>query len=177
MKLDVHRRLGEIATAQGKGYGKLVQKLLAIAFLEAGAEYVTERSVQGIDLEIGLAAGRRIAMEVKTSEPGAPGEVSFGKKDIQGLVAHLEKGFLPYFGVLGNRLLDDWIFAAYQPGEIRSDAKYSPTHLRPYRDPDLEALVAATFPEAVVRHARRAEEGGQGALDEILHGYDAFRVP
>ena len=177
MKLDVHRRLGEIARAQGKGYGKLVQKLLAIAFLEAGVDYVTERSVQGIDLEIGFADGRRIAMEVKTSEPGAPGDVSFGKKDIHGLVAHTEKGFLPYFGVLGNRLLDDWIFAVYEPGEIRSDEKYSPTHLRPYRDRELEAVVAKTFPEAAGRHARLAEESGQGALDTVLLGYDAFQIP
>lgn len=177
MKLDVHRRLGEIATAQGKGYGKLVQKLLAIAFLEAGAERVTERSVQGIDLEVTLADGRRIALEVKTSEPGAAGDVSFGKKDVDGLVAQAEKGISPYFAVLGNRLLDDWILARYEPGEIQPNAAYSPTRLRPYRDRALEALVAETFPEAVGRYAGRAAEGGQGALDEVLRGYPAYRIP
>ena len=176
MRLDVHRRLGEIAAAQGKGYGKLVQKLLAIAFLDAGAERVTERSVQGIDLEVTLAGGRRIALEVKTSEPGASGDVQFGKKDLQGLVARAEEGYEPYFAVLGNRLLDDWVLAHHLPGELEPNNAYSPTRLRPYRDPELETLVAEAFAEAVGRHAGRAAEGGQGALDEVLRGYDAFRI-
>lgn len=176
MKLQVHRRLGEIAAAQGKGYGKLVQKLLAIAFLDAGAERVTERSVQGIDLEVTLPGGQRIALEVKTSEPGASGDVQFGKKDIQGLVARAEEGYTPYFAVLGNRLLDSWVFARHEPDEIVPNTAYSPTRLRPYRDRDLEALVREAFAEAVSRHARRAVEGGQGALDGVLRGYDAFRI-
>ena len=176
MKLYVHRRLAEIGAAQGKGYGKLVQKLLAIAFLEAGAQRVTERGVQGIDLEVALADGRQLALEVKTSEPGAPGSVAFGTKDIQGLDARAEEGYVPYFAVLGNRLLDDWILAHHEPGELAPGASYSPTRLRPYRDRALERLVAAPFEEAVARYAGRAAEGGQGALDEVLRGYDAFRI-
>ena len=176
MRLDVHRRLAEIAAAQGKGYGKLVQKLLAIAFLKAGAERVTERSVQGIDLEVTLVGGRDIALEVKTSEPGASGDVSFGKKDIQGLVARAEQGYAPYFAVLGNRLLDEWVLAHHEPGELEPGSTYSPTRLRPYRDRELEGLIAVPFAEAVGRHAGRAAEGGQGALDAVLRGYDAFRI-
>jgi len=175
VKLDVHRRLAEIATAQGKGYGKLVQKLLAVSFLEAGAERVTERAVQGIDLEVTLPGGRQVALEVKTSEPGAPGDVTLGRKDVEGLAARREQGLAPYFAVLGNRLLDDWVFARCEPGEI-PPGTYSPTRLRPYRDHALEAVVATTFAEAVVRHAGRAAEGGQAALDEVLRGYPAFRI-
>lgn len=176
MKLHVHRRLAEIGAAQGKGYGKLVQKLLAVAFLEAGAERVTERGVQGIDLEVTLADGRRLALEVKTSEPGAAGAVSFGKKDVQGLDARREQGYAPYFAVLGNRLLDDWVLARHEPDELEPGASYSPTRLRPYRDRALEQLLATPFEEAVGRYAGQAVEGGQGALDEVLRGYDAFRI-
>lgn len=176
MKLHVHHRLGEIGATQAKGYGKLVQKLLAIAFLEAGAERVTERSVQGIDLEVTLPGGRRLALEVKTSEPGAPGTVELGKKDVQGLAARAEEGYEPYFAVLGNRLLDDWVFAHHRPGELEPNTAYSPTRLRPYRDRELEAVVAGPFADAVARHAGLALEGGQGALDEVLRGYEGYRI-
>ena len=176
MKLDVHRRLAEIHAAQGKGYGKLVQKLLALAFLDAGATRVTERSIQGIDLELTLADGRDIAVEVKTSEPGASGEISFGKKDVQGLVAREEQGFAPYFAALGNRLLDDWLFVPYEAGEIQTGTAYSPTRLRPYRDRELESIVDDTFSAAVVRHGGTAAESGQVALDEVLRTYDGYRT-
>ena len=176
MKLEVHRRLGEIGAAQGKEYGKLVQKLLALAFLEAGATRITERSIQGTDLEVTLADGRKIALEVKTSEPGASGKVEFGKKDVQGLEAREEAGYAAYFAVLGNRLLDDWLFVRHAPGEIQTGTAYSPTRLRPYRARDLEEVVADTFAAAVARHGGTAAEGGQGALNEILRGYEAFRL-
>ncbi len=176
MKLDVHRRLQEIAAAQGKGYGKLVQKLLALAFLEAGVQRVTERSIQGIDLEVTLAGGERIAMEVKTSEPGAVGTVAFGKKDVQGLCARAEEGFVPYFAVLGNHQLDDWIFARHHTGEIPVNAALSPTRLRPYRDRALEALMKDTFADVVVRRAGLAADGGQSALDDVLRKHAAYRI-
>lgn len=176
MKLEVHRRLAEIAAAQDKGYGKLAQKLLAIAFLEAGAARITERSVQGIDLEVTLDDGRRLALEVKTSEPGASGEVKLGAKDIQGLVARTEEGFEAYVAVLGNRLLDDWVLARHAPGEIAPGETFSPTRLRPFRDRALEARIAEPFAEAVGRHADRATQGGQAALDAVLRGYAAFRI-
>ncbi len=50
MRLDVHRCLRDLSDRTGKEYGKLVQKLLAIAFLVAEAESVTERWIQVIDL-------------------------------------------------------------------------------------------------------------------------------
>ncbi len=59
MKLEVHQRLSELSAAAGKEYGKLVQKLLAIALLDAGAESLTDRSTQGIDLEATIKGKRR----------------------------------------------------------------------------------------------------------------------
>lgn len=178
MRLDVHRMLRRIEDAHGIGSGKLVQKLLAIAFLESGATRLTDRCTQGIDLEVTLADGRRLAMEVKTALAGSAKRgkghlVTIGAKDVAGLRARAGEGFEPYFATLGARLLDEWVFAQNHGGEIQAGT-YSPTHLRPYRDRDLETLVAETFPEAVVRHAGAAIDGGQGALDEVLHAYPAF---
>ena len=165
MKPDVRRRLQEISTAKGQEYGKIVQKLLAIAFLAAGAKRLTERSTQGIDLEIELADGRRLAMEVKTSQSE---KVSFGTKDVKGLCERQCEGKTPYLALLGPRTLDDWIFARFVDGEILPNRDYALTALRAYRDADLEDSVREPFAAAVVEHATAAIEGGQAALDAVL---------
>ncbi|HTF86949.1 MAG TPA: hypothetical protein VK843_00975 [Planctomycetota bacterium] len=171
MKLEVHERLTGLSAASAKEYGKLVQKLLAIAFLEAGAESLTDRSTQGIDLELVIRHKSR-AIEVKTSESGS---VSLGKKDLEGLAAREEGGAQAYVAVLGNRFLDEWTFARFHKGELQAQQSYSITQLRPYRDHDLEKLIAKTFPEAVLKHADAAASRGQPALDEVLAGYPAYR--
>ncbi|HUR29587.1 MAG TPA: hypothetical protein VM509_15465, partial [Planctomycetota bacterium] len=171
MKLEVHERLRLLSDATQKEYGKLVQKLLAIAFLEAGAESLTDRSTQGIDLEL-VVAGKLLAIEVKTSESGA---VALGKKDLEGLAAREEGGARAYVAVLGNRFLDEWTFARFFKNELQPAQSYSITQLRPYRDRELERTVAKTFPEAVLKHADVAASRGQTALDQVLAQYPAFR--
>ena len=59
MKHEVYRRLSELSEVSEKEYGKLIQKLLAIAFCKAGAIRLIERSTQGIDLEVTLPDERR----------------------------------------------------------------------------------------------------------------------
>jgi Holliday junction resolvase len=171
MKRDVHRRLKEIANAKGQEYGKITQKLLAIAFLEAGAKRLTERSTQGIDLEIELADGRRLALEVKTSQSD---KVSFGRKDVTGLTERQREGKTPYLALLGPRALDDWIFARFVEGEILPNKDYALTALRAYRDAELEDSVREAFAAAVVQHATAAIEGGQSGLDAVLRQNPRF---
>ncbi len=172
MNPDTHAKLDELAATQGMEYGKLVQKLLAIAFCEAGATRVTERSIQGIDLEVVLN-NVKVALEVKTAQSD---KVRFGKKDIDGLDARRAEGFLPYFAVLGPALLDEWVFAQCFPAEIQAQRDYSIIQLRAYRDTALEATVSATFPTAVSNHSAAAAQGGQAALNQVLHNYACFSV-
>ena len=171
MRMEVHQRLSELSTSAGKEYGKLVQKLLAIALLDAGAESLTDRCTQGIDLEATIK-GRKRAIEVKTSESGA---VSLGKKDLEGLAARDKEGMRAYVAALGNRFLDEWTFARFHPGELQPSQSYSITQLRPYRDREMERAVAKPFDEAVLKHADAALRGGQGALDEVLANHPAYR--
>lgn len=171
MKLEVHQRLNGLAAAAGKEYGKLVQKLLALALLDAGAEALTERSTQGIDLEFDFR-GKKRAIEVKTTESGA---VSLGKKDLDGLLAREQGGARAYVAVLGNRFLDEWLFARFHAGELAPSQSYSITQLRPYRDQDLERAVARTFPDVVLKHADAAASRGQPALDEVLAIHPQYR--
>ena len=89
MKYETWRTLQALRERQGKEYGKLVQKLLALAFIDAGASRITDRSVQGIDIELQLG-DRKLALEVKTAEISS---ISVGKKDLDGLASRREEGF------------------------------------------------------------------------------------
>jgi len=171
MKLEVHQRLSDLSAATQKEYGKLVQKLLAIALLEAGGEELTDRSTQGIDLEVTFR-GKRRAIEVKTTESGA---IALGKKDIEGLAARESGGARAYVAVLGNRFLDEWTFARFHAGEWQPSQSYSITQLRPYRDRELERAVLKPFADAVLAHADAAIRGGQRALEAILASHPQYR--
>ena len=173
MKHEVYRRLGELSEASDKEYGKLVQKLLAIAFCKAGAIRLIERSTQGIDLEITLPDKRQIAIEVKTARDQT---VKFGKKDLDGLASQIEAGLEPYFAVLGSELLDEWILARYHVGEIRPSQQYRLTQLRAYRDTELENLIREHFEAAVIEYTNLPETNRQGALDEILRAFQCVSV-
>jgi len=171
VKLEVHQRLSELSRATEKEYGKLVQKLLALALLEAGAEDLTDRAIQGIDLEATFK-GKRRAIEVKTTETGA---ISLGKKDLEGLASKEAAGARAYVAVLGNRFLDDWTFARFHKDELQPSQSYSITQLRPYREAELERSVSKAFADAVLAHADAALRG-QTALDEILKAHPQYRL-
>lgn len=172
MKHATHATLRELSAATGKEYGKLVQKLLAIAFLDAGADDLTDRCVQGIDLELGVA-GRRLAFEVKTCEGGG---LTLGKKDLDGLARERDAGREAFVAALGDRPTDEWVFARFAPDELPASKRIPLFGLRAYRDRELEQRVARAFERAVERHATAAARGGQAALDEVLATYPARRL-
>ena len=131
-----HARLAELREKTGKEYGKLVQKLLAIALLETEVECLVERSIQGIDLDVTIA-GRRYGFEVKTCEDD---EIRLGAKDHEGLKRQIAEGAEPYLVVLGGGLLAEWAFVRYHPGELPTGKNLSVFRLRPYRNRALVGL-------------------------------------
>lgn len=171
MKAEEHQRLRELSETSGKEYGKLVQKLLALALLDAGATEVFERSVQGIDLECTID-GRDLSIEVKTCEGRS---LRLGRKDLAGLEDRARGGREAWLAVLGAGLLDDWRFARVHPGEIRPQKDILLTELRASRDRELEERVREPFARSVARHADLAASGGQGGLDGILRQHPEFR--
>ena len=172
MNAATHELLTRLSEETGKEYGKLVQKLLAIALLEAGADRLIDRATQGIDLEVDLA-GRRLALEVKTCEGGS---LTLAKKDLDGLNRQVADGREAFVPALGDRPTDEWVFGRYTPGELPGGKKISLFQLRAYRDRDLERRVAREFDRAVQAHAATAARGGQGALDRVLEGYPARQL-
>ena len=173
MKYEVYRRLSELSKVSDKEYGKLIQKLLAIAFCKAGAVRLIERSIQGIDLEVTLPDERRIAVEVKTAQEQS---VKFGKKDLDGLASQAEAGLEPYFALLGSQLLDEWILARYYVDEIKPNQQYRLTQLRTYRDKELEESIRQHFDDAVIEYTDLPDTNRQGALDEVLRGFSCVSI-
>ena len=173
MKHEVYRRLSELSEVSDKEYGKLVQKLLAIAFCKAGAIRLIERSIQGIDLEVTLPDKRQIAVEVKTAQDQS---VKFGKKDLDGLANQIEAGLEPYFAVLGSELLDEWVLARYYVDEIKPNQQYRLTQLRAYRDKELEESIRDHFDEAVIEYTNLPDTNRQAALDEVLRSFSCVAI-
>lgn len=174
MKIATRNRLDELSNMAGKEYGKLVQKLLAIALLEAGAERLVESAIQGIDLQFQFA-GEAYACEVKTTTDST---IKLGKKDLDGLTNRVEAGADAYIAVLGGHLLDEWLFVRFRVGELAAAREYSVLELRAYRSPELEARVQQHFDVAVERHFGDAcTINPQSALDLLLQKYPEWKLP
>lgn len=173
MRHRVHDRLCKLARSHNGEYGKLVQKLLAIAFCEAGVLHLVERSVQGIDLEVRLPDGEEIALEVKTTQGNT---VRFKEKDLEGLDNQIKSNKTPYIAVLGSALIDEWIIMRYPRGEIQPESNYLLEQLALYRDTKIEELIKDTFNEAVICHTPLFD-GPQARLDTILRQYSCVAIP
>lgn len=148
-------------------FGKLCQKLFALSYRRAGFVHVIERGVQGVDVD--AADGqRKFATEVKTTLGTA---IVFQAKDVAGLVARQNDGYLPLLGVLRLSPLSDWLLADaahLEAGRLSLDM------LRPYRCHELEGHLRQHFDAVVEEHGEAAFAGAQAYLDEALrkHGIE-----
>lgn len=169
MRPKTYQALQNLRGKAGKEYGKLIQKLLAIALLETDVEALVERSIQGIDLDVRIA-GQSYAFEVKTSEGD---DITLAPKDLEGLERQRREGARAYIAMLPGGRLGEWIFAHYSPGELATGRKLSSFQLRPYRNKELETRVRTAFEAAVERHVATAANDGQVGLDRVLEQYPA----
>lgn len=152
----LHRRHGP------RRFGKLCQKLLAIALSSAGYERIVEREVQGVDVDAGGANGAKYAIEVKTTK----GEhVRFEEKDLEGLKRRAQDGYSPVLAVLRLRVLADWVFAKaddLSPGSIHVAT------LRAHRLPELENAVSDCFDRVLQEHFDGVLRDAQKYLNHVL---------
>ncbi|MBW2244873.1 MAG: hypothetical protein JRH01_23070 [Deltaproteobacteria bacterium] len=170
MKQETHRKLEQMRAEVGRDYGKLVQKLLAVAFLETDVQKLVERSTQGIDLEMQIA-GERCVFEVKTSESNS---IRLSAKDFEGLDRLVEDGASVYIAALMNGPLESWILARYTAGEFPAGKDLSSFPFRAHRDSDLERRILTAFDRVVDRDVHTAITRRQGGMDEVLQGYPAW---
>jgi Holliday junction resolvase len=109
MEAKVFETLRQVRDKHGPGeFGKIAQKLLAIAFCRLSFE-VKERSVQDVDIEA-VKDNLKYWLEVKTTDKD---EVIIGEKDARGLkrCEQLHGGITSY-AVLKIGLMADWIIAS-----------------------------------------------------------------
>jgi hypothetical protein len=143
-------------------FGKIVQKLLAIAFRHAGFHRIVERGVQGVDVDAAGDSGERYSTEVKTTQMST---VHFAEKDRKGLIARQMDGYQPLLAVLQLRPLSD-LYLVHAP--TLHCGRLQIASLRPLRFHELESRLSPLFTLAVAEHFEGAYCGSQFYLDGVL---------
>jgi hypothetical protein len=162
MKTTTYRGLCALHDRHGpREFGKICQKLLALAFRAGGCPHVVERGVQGVDIDA-VWAGTKYTVEIKTTRQSA---IHLLPKDVLGLASRSRDGYRPLLGVLRLSPLADWLLAdagCLQAGELAIDA------LRPHRSECLERRLRPLFDDVLAAHAGNTLRESQRYLDRIL---------
>jgi hypothetical protein len=165
MNSNTFNKLQEIHQKYGpQEFGKICQKLLAIAFHSGGYGHVVERGVQGVDVDAAREGGEKYSLEVKTTEKDA---IVFGRKDEEGLSSRAKDGYRPLLAVLQVGPLSEWYFVESKRARVGTVIVES---LRPYRQRELERVISPLFEDAVEAHHSGIMKVGQEYLDNILRG-------
>jgi hypothetical protein len=163
---DLYRSLRELHARHGaREFGKIVQKLLAIAFRLGGFGRIVERGVQGVDVDADGGARERYTTEVKTTQKET---VLFARKDIDGLAHRQRDGYRPLLAVLRLSPLSDLLIVHTE--SLRSGRLHIAS-LRPHRFHELEARLQPCFTRAVLEHFEGALTGSQFYLDRVVREY------
>jgi len=165
MNTNTFEHLRQIRDKFGPGiFGKIAQKLLALAFYEAGFHHVVERGVQGVDVDAAMEDTSRYTLEVKTTGGQS---VPISRENIGALKDRAEDGYTPLLAVLRMQMFEDWLFAAVplrqlQPGSVALN------RLRSYRLTELEAFIRPKFEQIVDEHWSGVLARGEHYLIQIL---------
>lgn len=159
--------LNELYTRHGaQEFGKICQKILAIALIEAGYSCVaeSERGVQGVDIGEVEKGDEKYSIEVKTTKTDY---INYKKKDKDGLQYKKEQGYQPILAVLKLDRFTEWFFVKaddIKVGNIYID------RLRVYRLLEFEKKISEFIDKTIRKHYNGMLEEGQSYLDNILKG-------
>jgi len=146
-------------------FGKIAQKLLAIAFCRLGFE-VKERSIQDVDIEA-VKDNLKYWIEVKTTDKD---EVVIEEKDVNGLrQCELLHGGETGYAVLKISLLSDWIIASsrnIKPGTVRI-GRFSTRKILPLQD-DINGVFSSIVKEFGNQVLSATEGKAQFVADRLL---------
>jgi hypothetical protein len=157
---DLLRRLH--AEHGPREFGKICQKLIALAYRQGGCQHVVERGVQGVDVDCAWHSQEKFATEVKTTQTA---RVQFMPKDAAGLSRRACDGYQPLLAVLRVAPLSEWLILHASHLEAKVWLLDS---LRPYRCPSLEARIQPLFEQVVEAHFDGALAESQVYLDAVL---------
>ncbi|MCD5383491.1 hypothetical protein LR066_01860 [candidate division WOR-3 bacterium] len=166
MEAKVFETLRQIRDKHGpREFGKIAQKILAIAFCRLSFE-VKERSSQDVDIEA-VKDDLKYWLEVKTTDKD---EVTIGEKDTNGLnQCELLHGGVTGYAVLKISLLADWIIASsknIKPGAIRI-GRFSVHRILPLQD-DINNVVPSIVKEFGNQILSATKGQAQFVADRIL---------
>ncbi|MDI6832088.1 MAG: hypothetical protein QME88_12255 [Actinomycetota bacterium] len=164
---ETARKLEELYGCHEKEFGKVVQKLLALTFVEMGFGLAEERAVQGVDIDVIAPGGEKLSFEVKTSQSA---QVTVQDKDIQGLESRLNAdGYRPLFAFIfrPHYLGDGWIIV---PAGRVMKGTHNAMRLASLDDGSLSREVNARFPELVERTFDDLMDCRRGTALNMLKG-------
>ena len=165
MKSRTFRELQRLREKYGPGiFGKIAQKLLALAFYDAGFHDFVERGVQGVDIDVANPTGEKYALEVKTTDTEA---VPISEENIEALKDRARDGYLPLIAGLRMQLLEDWIIAKIPLDQLRPGSLLL-SRLRAYRMRQLEESICPAFEAVVNEHFSSVLSGGEQYLIKVL---------
>ncbi len=173
MDTSTFSSLQQIRERFGAGiFGKIAQKLLALAFCDSGFTHVVERGVQGVDIDAASDAVK-YTLEVKTTEGQT---VLVSEENISALRDRAKDGYTPILAVLRMQMFEDWVFSMIpldrlQPGSMPM------SKLRPYRCKELEVVIRPAFERVVNQHFSGVLAKGEYYLKGILDGKRVTRIP
>ena len=165
MKVRTFQRLHNIREKFGPQlFGKIAQKLLALAFYDAGYPYIVERGVQGVDIDAANAQDKKYALEVKTTDSDT---ISISQDNIDALQDRASDGYVPIIAALRVQMFEQWVIARFPLNQIRPGSILL-SRLRAYRVDDLEASVNPAFETVVNQHFNGVLARGEHYLIEHL---------
>lgn len=148
LSLEVKSTLTEIHGRHPKEFGKVVQKILALAFIEQGYQLVEERAIQGVDIDVIKKDTReKHSFEVKTSQGK---EVYIARKDVEGLKSRTTDDYETFFAVLSmaHCQSEGWIII---PASSVKEGTHNIMRLVVKRDDELSELANESFPDVLER--------------------------
>ncbi len=160
------RQLEEIRERHEREFGKVVQKLLALTFVEIGYKLAEERAVQGVDIDVLCEeSGRKMSFEVKTCQGD---RVDIGEKDVEGLrTRHEVDGYEPYFAVLAlpHCIAEGWIIV---PGDMVRKGEYSSMRLASWNVSELAERINREFSKTVEKTYKDLISCARGGAQALL---------
>jgi Holliday junction resolvase len=145
-------------------FGKIAQKLLALALYEAGFLDIVEREVQGADIDATDAMGKKYTVEVKTTDGES---IPISSENIEALKDRTKDGYVPVIAALRIQMFEDWVFANIPLGSLRP-GPLPLGRLRAYRIKDVETYVCPAFEVVVNQHFNGVLAGGEHYLGQLL---------
>jgi len=145
-------------------FGKIAQKLLLLAFIQAGFDQWAERGVEGVDIDAGNVAGEKYAIEVKTT---VREQVVLTKENTEDLQQRKIDGYVPVIAVLQIGILHDWLFSALRNEDLRPQT-IPVRRLRAYPLDNLQKTVRPRFDEVVAGHFQETLLRGEDYLISVI---------